>query len=138
MDHEVFEPIQPESLGTLEEHKPQCSLLLGLVRHGRQILLLNEGQGRNDHSEAIEAVEPERWISQHCLLGQVILRNLGQPLFQALEYEYGIARSSRTIRESFSEAHQYKFHLRSEEHTSELQSLRHLVCRLLLEKKKHP
>src|ERR1035438_3035088 len=26
------------------------------------------------------------------------------------------------------------FHLRSEEHTSELQSLRHLVCRLLLEK----
>src|SRR5262245_44383727 len=27
--------------------------------------------------------------------------------------------------------------LRSEEHTSELQSLRHLVCRLLLEKKKY-
>src|SRR5947199_4918651 len=27
---------------------------------------------------------------------------------------------------------------RSEEHTSELQSLRHLVCRLLLEKKKDP
>src|SRR5258705_10073701 len=29
-----------------------------------------------------------------------------------------------------------KILLRSEEHTSELQSLRHLVCRLLLEKKK--
>src|SRR5258705_3310001 len=29
------------------------------------------------------------------------------------------------------------FFNRSEEHTSELQSLRHLVCRLLLEKKKH-
>src|SRR5262245_63960247 len=29
-----------------------------------------------------------------------------------------------------------RFHQRSEEHTSELQSLRHLVCRLLLEKKK--
>src|SRR5690625_6771231 len=28
-------------------------------------------------------------------------------------------------------------HLRSEEHTSELQSRGHLVCRLLLEKKKH-
>src|SRR5262245_65071138 len=27
-------------------------------------------------------------------------------------------------------------HVRSEEHTSELQSLRHLVCRLLLEKNK--
>src|SRR5437899_5432533 len=38
--------------------------------------------------------------------------------------------------------HQSKRHFgdnehRSEEHTSELQSLRHLVCRLLLEKKKH-
>src|SRR5262245_56979415 len=29
-----------------------------------------------------------------------------------------------------------RLHQRSEEHTSELQSLRHLVCRLLLEKKK--
>src|SRR5205814_8791912 len=29
----------------------------------------------------------------------------------------------------------YMIHGRSEEHTSELQSLRHLVCRLLLEKK---
>src|ERR1039458_2001358 len=29
-----------------------------------------------------------------------------------------------------------QFDVRSEEHTSELQSLRHLVCRLLLEKKK--
>src|SRR2546425_7656417 len=29
-------------------------------------------------------------------------------------------------------------HLRSEEHTSELQSLAYLVCRLLLEKKKEP
>src|SRR5262245_62964269 len=30
----------------------------------------------------------------------------------------------------------HSLHVRSEEHTSELQSLRHLVCRLLLEKKK--
>src|SRR5947199_5915466 len=30
----------------------------------------------------------------------------------------------------------YHLTMRSEEHTSELQSLRHLVCRLLLEKKK--
>src|SRR5947199_7809688 len=31
---------------------------------------------------------------------------------------------------------EFSFRGRSEEHTSELQSLRHLVCRLLLEKKK--
>src|SRR3712207_7476856 len=30
-----------------------------------------------------------------------------------------------------------ELHLRSEEHTSELQSRQYLVCRLLLEKKKH-
>src|SRR5438034_5262266 len=33
-------------------------------------------------------------------------------------------------------AHQFRFPLRSEEHTSELQSHSDLVCRLLLEKKK--
>src|SRR5262245_62576850 len=35
-----------------------------------------------------------------------------------------------------AERHQRSPGNRSEEHTSELQSLRHLVCRLLLEKKK--
>src|SRR5947199_773402 len=34
------------------------------------------------------------------------------------------------------EAIYHRYKRRSEEHTSELQSLRHLVCRLLLEKKK--
>src|SRR2546429_6987718 len=32
----------------------------------------------------------------------------------------------------------YRIYCRSEEHTSELQSRLHLVCRLLLEKKKEP
>src|SRR2546425_8800960 len=36
-----------------------------------------------------------------------------------------------------SERLRLRVHLRSEEHTSELQSLAYLVCRLLLEKKKH-
>src|SRR5262245_64647715 len=39
----------------------------------------------------------------------------------------------RVTRKMKSYLHDYSF--RSEEHTSELQSLRHLVCRLLLEKK---
>src|SRR5205814_4912167 len=39
-------------------------------------------------------------------------------------------------RPSGREAYPARQPLRSEEHTSELQSLRHLVCRLLLEKKK--
>src|SRR5437899_5781519 len=41
------------------------------------------------------------------------------------------------VRRSFYVAKKYvRVSARSEEHTSELQSLRHLVCRLLLEKKK--
>src|SRR5947199_4454551 len=40
------------------------------------------------------------------------------------------------IRRSIGAAHEFSYTVgdRSEEHTSELQSLRHLVCRLLLEK----
>src|SRR5262245_4134384 len=34
---------------------------------------------------------------------------------------------------AFADAHEHRHHGQSEEHTSELQSLRHLVCRLLLE-----
>src|SRR5258705_7546659 len=36
----------------------------------------------------------------------------------------------------YGKSQRYNLAVRSEEHTSELQSLRHLVCRLLLEKKK--
>src|SRR5437899_11646190 len=48
------------------------------------------------------------------------------------------ASASRQVAPSRSRMMQLKFvpRPRSEEHTSELQSLRHLVCRLLLEKKK--
>src|SRR5258705_9708447 len=47
---------------------------------------------------------------------------------------FGFALRLRPVR---MEAHMKIVVIRSEEHTSELQSLRHLVCRLLLEKKKN-
>src|SRR5262245_30454305 len=46
------------------------------------------------------------------------------------------ALRSKTVRYGWITAHADGSVDRSEEHTSELQSLRHLVCRLLLEKKK--
>src|SRR2546425_5266001 len=55
-------------------------------------------------------------------------------------YEY--ARTTNPTREALErniaalEGGRYGFAFRSEEHTSELQSLAYLVCRLLLEKKK--
>src|SRR3989442_6764905 len=46
------------------------------------------------------------------------------------------AKHVRVGRAAGERAAQQLLHLRSEEHTSELQSRPHLVCRLLLEKKK--
>src|SRR5262245_63701908 len=56
-----------------------------------------------------------------------------------LEWRSGLTRLVLAQSALYLVAYQYRqsFPGRSEEHTSELQSLRHLVCRLLLEKKKH-
>src|SRR2546429_6754782 len=53
-------------------------------------------------------------------------RKRGDPLGRAVARRGGAAQTEFEIRR-----------VRSEEHTSELQSRLHLVCRLLLEKKKH-
>src|SRR5438876_2479857 len=58
--------------------------------------------------------------------------------------ELGIIRSEELLaarridgaRQFFARAYDFGYSKRSEEHTSELQSPVHLVCRLLLEKKK--
>src|SRR5690554_7470877 len=55
-------------------------------------------------------------------------------------FNYTLSRALRTLRismQALSFRHdKIEFMTRSEEHTSELQSRPHLVCRLLLEKKK--
>src|SRR5437899_9674227 len=54
-------------------------------------------------------------------------------LFRSHFYHPGLTDEACVCRNL---ADRVRIELRSEEHTSELQSLRHLVCRLLLEKKK--
>src|SRR5262245_63034457 len=54
----------------------------------------------------------------------------------ACDSSISTVRSSRRCSRSCSRSRSRERLARSEEHTSELQSLRHLVCRLLLEKKK--
>src|SRR5258705_1654184 len=56
-------------------------------------------------------------------------------LFRSVDVRDGRARAARRRRSSSGSIPMLRA-TRSEEHTSELQSLRHLVCRLLLEKKK--
>src|SRR5258705_1833456 len=48
-----------------------------------------------------------------------------------------LATSASALTSRFTSGESSRISYRSEEHTSELQSLRHLVCRLLLEKKKN-
>src|SRR5437899_12141559 len=69
------------------------------------------------------------------------LFGLGQPLDATKYYviipdALGHGRSSKPSDGLKTRFPRYDYADRSEEHTSELQSLRHLVCRLLLEKKK--
>src|SRR5690348_17759059 len=61
----------------------------------------------------------------------VVLWRLGWPaLLKSVE------ERERRIQQQLDEAERARAEARSEEHTSELQSPVHLVCRLLLEKKK--
>src|SRR5262245_63600518 len=86
------------------------------------------GHGAPTHLHAVEEVlcvregQADVWIDdKHATLtsGQLVIVPAGR--------KHGFSNSGTTILHIES---------RSEEHTSELQSLRHLVCRLLLEKKK--
>src|SRR5690554_7183725 len=52
-----------------------------------------------------------------------------------INQEYAFKQDKQKV---VAEGKEYKVPLRSEEHTSELQSRPHLVCRLLLEKQKEP
>src|ERR1039458_2709174 len=72
------------------------------------------------------------WKSTH--------RGCQPPRFIALPLAHSARRSENALLMRLDMPEEYSFAFaisRSEEHTSELQSLRHLVCRLLLEKKKN-
>src|SRR5690625_6232485 len=58
------------------------------------------------------------------------------PICRFLRSVAAYALGRRNVKQLYSEAYKAVSHYRSEEHTSELQSRGHLVCRLLLEKKK--
>src|SRR5690554_7597670 len=64
---------------------------------------------------------------------QVVGRNLGRTIIIDPDVRGRIDVRSYDV---MNEQQYWQFFLRSEEHTSELQSRPHLVCRLLLEKKK--
>src|SRR2546425_8968339 len=69
-----------------------------------------------------------------------LFRSLRQDLFRQVQQEsqeQGLARLAVPVRRRRGAGGRRLLPHRSEEHTSELQSLAYLVCRLLLEKKKN-
>src|SRR2546429_7253299 len=68
------------------------------------------------------------WSSDVCSSDLSVLGRLNDAL--------GELEKATTLQPDDPSVHQLLVNLRSEEHTSELQSRLHLVCRLLLEKKK--
>src|SRR5947209_14038427 len=64
-----------------------------------------------------------------------LFRSLATPLHLQSLKTVPVARAGRCV-EKHAGASDDAFDIRSEEHTSELQSRQYLVCRLLLEKKK--
>src|SRR5262245_13834523 len=64
------------------------------------------------------------------------VRLKAQTVVHEFRHALGVDLDAATLVEPAPSEFAYRSRVRSEEHTSELQSLRHLVCRLLLEKKK--
>src|SRR5205814_5130050 len=79
-------------------------------------------------------------LSHQLMLRAGLIRRLAAGLYSWLPLGLRVLQKvERIIREEMNRAGALELVMpviRSEEHTSELQSLRHLVCRLLLEKKK--
>src|SRR5437899_6213908 len=90
------------------------------------------------HSVTAHKLSAEQANLVRCALESVISSDAFAPSkrcqdFLRLVVEHALAGDLDSLSERMIGAEMFR---RSEEHTSELQSLRHLVCRLLLEKKK--
>src|SRR2546422_3642703 len=92
------------------------------------------------HVDPAAAAPVVRWISDNVAgpVGQVFLRMLLMTVIPLVftSITLGVAGIGDIRRVGRVGARTLIYFLRSEEHTSELQSRLHLVCRLLLEKKK--
>src|SRR5690348_17463866 len=114
----------PECPGGGKTARPSSSLMRGISKHQSQSLRGRAFDGRKVwHDSMFTRDFDSAWQSR---------------VFRNAEHEVQILNrhAGRALAEIIQPRHeQYVTRLRSEEHTSELQSPVHLVCRLLLEKK---
>src|SRR3712207_8296471 len=83
-------------------------------------------------SDYLNTLDPQQWDAERL----AALPGMGDPDERAEELEY-VRDWFPPFRDLYRRARDRDQLVRSEEHTSELQSRQYLVCRLLLEKKKH-
>src|SRR3712207_3937387 len=118
LDHAVRLGLRDE--GMARRHAPELDLLLEDVRHEVAAVVVAERQAAGGAGAEVAELLPHRHaegldgLIAAAVLGHMPAEQLGIPVLGNAEQPY----------------------LRSEEHTSELQSRQYLVCRLLLEKKK--
>src|SRR5262245_7781472 len=96
-------------------------------------VFFREYQAENVAQDGRLQAEPVRPV---CFLNVPLLRSLDAKRKLTEKLHAAFAEAYEGIANTAEFMIFYNLYPRSEEHTSELQSLRHLVCRLLLEKKK--
>src|SRR5262245_25119682 len=111
---------------------------LDKLKPGDTLEILSDNPSTQHDLSAWSRLTAHRWLGTAAQNGRWCHRIAKGPVLRVLtdqELDWG---NRGTIKDGrFDTRHWLLGRARSEEHTSELQSLRHLVCRLLLEKKKH-
>src|SRR2546425_7189044 len=98
------------------------------------------GRGGEGHRPRVARADGEECLHVRKLAGDrhpALVREAGQEAAHRVGRELGDVGRDDAPRSLHEELHHERTDDRSEEHTSELQSLAYLVCRLLLEKKKN-
>src|SRR5262245_11745675 len=108
----------------------RARLVLGHESLGRVLDPGPTGEFREGDLVAGIVRRPDPVPCSSCAVGEWDMCRNGQYTERGIKALHGFAA------ERFRLEPEFAVRVRSEEHTSELQSLRHLVCRLLLEKKK--
>src|SRR5256884_9914668 len=124
---EVFEEFRAE-LGEMGAEEEDLETHYNLGTAFREMGLLDEAISEFQKvAKASDNGRAFRYTMQCCTLLGLAFMEKGQPAIAAIWYERALHTPGIDPESTLA--------LRSEEHTSELQSRLHLVCRLLLEKK---
>src|SRR5258707_9023175 len=127
----------PEMESALDRKLPYRSLpeiLKEEFIRGRRSLVVTGTHGKTTTTSLAAWVIARGGLDPSFLVGGVV-QNFGAS-FRVTKSDYFIIEGDEYDTAYFDKGPKFMHYLRSEEHTSELQSRQYLVCRLLLEKKK--